>query len=58
VAEQFTRQKGSYVEVKDTVKAFKDILEVKYDHIPEDAFRLVGPIEDVLAAAKEMGVEV
>ncbi|MEW4220763.1 F0F1 ATP synthase subunit beta [Rossellomorea marisflavi] len=58
VAEQFTGQKGSYVEVKDTVKAFKDILDGKYDHIPEDAFRLVGPIEDVLAAAKEMGVEV
>jgi F-type H+/Na+-transporting ATPase subunit beta len=58
VAEQFTGQKGSYVQVKDTVQGFKDILEGKYDHIPEDAFRLVGPIEDVLAAAKEMGVEV
>ncbi|MFL8937733.1 F0F1 ATP synthase subunit beta [Rossellomorea oryzaecorticis] len=58
VAEQFTGQKGSYVEVKDTVKGFKDILAGKYDHIPEDAFRLVGPIEDVLKAAKEMGVEV
>ncbi|MGG3913974.1 F0F1 ATP synthase subunit beta [Bacillus sp. es.034] len=58
VAEQFTGQKGSYVEVKDTVKGFVDILAGKYDHIPEDAFRLVGPIEDVLAAAKEMGVEV
>ncbi|MGD6959223.1 F0F1 ATP synthase subunit beta [Rossellomorea aquimaris] len=58
VAEQFTGHKGSYVEVKDTVKGFKDILDGKYDHIPEDAFRLVGPIEDVLAAAKEMGVEV
>ncbi|TMU84038.1 F0F1 ATP synthase subunit beta [Bacillus sp. BHET2] len=58
VAEQFTGQKGSYVEVKDTVKGFVDILAGKYDHIPEDAFRLVGPIEDVLAAAKGMGVEV
>jgi F-type H+/Na+-transporting ATPase subunit beta len=58
VAEQFTGQKGSYVQVKDTVQGFKDILEGKYDHIPEDAFRLVGPIEDVLAAAKKMGVEV
>ncbi|MGR3766129.1 F0F1 ATP synthase subunit beta [Rossellomorea sp. NS-SX7] len=58
VAEQFTGQKGSYVEVKDTVSGFKDILAGKYDHIPEDAFRLVGPIEDVLKAAKEMGVEV
>jgi len=58
VAEQFTGQKGSYVPVKETVKGFKDILEGKYDHLPEDAFRLVGPIEDVLKQAKEMGVEV
>ncbi|MBM7585265.1 F-type H+-transporting ATPase subunit beta [Bacillus pakistanensis] len=58
VAEQFTGQKGSYVQVKDTVRAFKEILDGKYDHIPEDAFRLVGPIEDVLEAAKKMGVEV
>ncbi|WP_421382062.1 F0F1 ATP synthase subunit beta [Bacillus salacetis] len=58
VAEQFTGQKGSYVQVKDTVQDFKEILEGKYDHIPEDAFRLVGPMSDVLKAAKEMGVEV
>ncbi len=58
VAEQFTGQAGSYVQVKDTVQGFKDILAGKYDHIPEDAFRLVGPIEDVLEAAKQMGVEV
>ncbi|WP_335872983.1 F0F1 ATP synthase subunit beta [Bacillus sp. 2205SS5-2] len=58
VAEQFTGQKGSYVQVKDTVAAFKDILAGKYDHIPEDAFRLVGSIEAVLEAAKKMGVEV
>ncbi len=58
VAEQFTGQKGSYVPVKETVRGFKEILEGKYDHLPEDAFRLVGPIEDVLKQAKEMGVEV
>lgn len=58
VAEQFTGQKGSYVPVKDTVRGFKEVLEGKYDHLPEDAFRLVGPIEDVLKQAKEMGVEV
>ncbi|MBS4175430.1 F0F1 ATP synthase subunit beta [Bacillus sp. FJAT-49736] len=58
VAEQFTGQKGSYVPVKETVKGFKEVLEGKYDHLPEDAFRLVGPIEDVLKQAKEMGVEV
>lgn len=58
VAEQFTGQKGSYVAVKDTIQGFKEILEGKYDHLPEDAFRLVGPIEDVLEKAKEMGAEV
>ena len=58
VAEQFTGQKGSYVSVKRTVEDFKDILEGKYDHIPEDAFRLVGSMDDVLEKAKDMGVEV
>jgi F-type H+-transporting ATPase subunit beta len=58
VAEQFTGQPGSYVSVKDTVRSFKEILEGKYDHLPEDAFRLVGSIEDVIEKAKSMGVEV
>ncbi|MCM3764026.1 F0F1 ATP synthase subunit beta [Neobacillus niacini] len=58
VAEQFTGQPGSYVPVKETVRGFKEILEGKYDHLPEDAFRLVGRIEDVVEAAKRMGVEV
>ncbi|MFC7685815.1 F0F1 ATP synthase subunit beta [Ureibacillus sp. GCM10028918] len=58
VAEQFTGQKGSFVNVKDTVRSFKEILEGKYDHLPEDAFRLVGSIEEVVEKAKSMGVEV
>ncbi|MFF2753425.1 F0F1 ATP synthase subunit beta [Psychrobacillus sp. NPDC058041] len=58
VAEQFTGQKGSYVPVKETVQGFKQILEGKYDHLPEDAFRLVGRIEEVVEKAKSMGVEV
>jgi F-type H+-transporting ATPase subunit beta len=58
VAEQFTGQKGSYVPVQQTVQDFKAILDGKYDHIPEDAFRLVGGIEAVLEQAKGMGVEV
>ncbi|UTF80164.1 F0F1 ATP synthase subunit beta [Staphylococcus epidermidis] len=58
VAEQFTGQKGSYVPVKTTVADFRDILDGKYDHIPEDAFRLVGSMEDVIEKAKDMGVEV
>lgn len=58
VAEQFTGQKGSYVPVKTTVADFRDILDGKYDHIPEDTFRLVGSMEDVIEKAKDMGVEV
>ena len=58
VAEQFTGQPGSYVPVKDTVRSFKEILDGKHDHLPEDAFRLVGSIEEVVEKAKSMGVEV
>ncbi|BCU52842.1 F0F1 ATP synthase subunit beta [Staphylococcus auricularis] len=58
VAEQFTGQKGSYVPVSKTVEDFRAILDGKYDHIPEDAFRLCGGMEDVLENAKDMGVEV
>ncbi|MFC4713078.1 F0F1 ATP synthase subunit beta [Planococcus dechangensis] len=58
VAEQFTGQKGSYVPVQETIKGFQAILAGKYDHLPEDAFRLVGRIEEVIEKAKSMGVEV
>jgi F-type H+-transporting ATPase subunit beta len=55
VAEQFTGQKGSYVPVQETVKGFKEILDGKHDNLPEDAFRLVGRIEEVVEKAK--GIE-
>ena len=54
VAEQFTGQKGSYVPVAETIRGFKEILNGDYDDIPEDAFRLVGTIDDVLAKAKTL----
>ncbi|RZT21219.1 F0F1 ATP synthase subunit beta [Fictibacillus sp. BK138] len=54
VAEQFTGQKGSYVPVKDTVRGFKEILEGKYDDLPESAFHLVGSIEDAIEKAKTL----
>lgn len=54
VAEQFTGQKGTYVSVQDTVRGFKEILDGQHDDVPEDAFRLVGPIEDVVEKAKSM----
>ncbi|MFD0897689.1 F0F1 ATP synthase subunit beta [Loigolactobacillus binensis] len=55
VAEKFTGQPGSYVPVDQTVKGFKEILAGKYDDLPEDAFRGVGPIEEVVEKAKKMG---
>jgi F-type H+-transporting ATPase subunit beta len=54
VAEQFTGQKGSFVPVQETLRGFKEILEGKHDQLPEDAFRLVGSIDDVLEKAKKM----
>lgn len=54
VAEQFTGQVGSFVKVSDTVKGFKEILEGKYDDLPEDAFRLVGSISDAIKKAESM----
>jgi F-type H+-transporting ATPase subunit beta len=54
VAEQFTGQKGSYVPVAETVAGFREILDGKYDDLPEDAFRLVGRIEEVVEKAKGM----
>ena len=54
VVEQFTGVPGSYVPVEETVKGFKEILEGKYDDLPEDAFRSCGPIEDVVKKAEQM----
>lgn len=49
VAEQFTGRSGKYVKRADTVRSFKEILEGKYDHVPEGKFYMVGSIEEVLA---------
>ena len=54
VAEQFTGIKGKYVKIEDTVKSIKEILEGKHDHLPEQAFYMVGGIEEVVEKAKEM----
>lgn len=48
VAEQFTGREGRYVEIKDTVRGFRMILDGEVDHIPEQDFYMSGPIEDVL----------
>ncbi|OKL37586.1 F0F1 ATP synthase subunit beta [Domibacillus mangrovi] len=57
VAEQFTGQKGSYVPVQETVRGFKEILDGKHDNLPEDAFRLVGGIDEVVAKAQELSAK-
>jgi F-type H+-transporting ATPase subunit beta len=54
VAEQFTGLKGKYVDIKDTVKGFKEILEGKHDALPEQAFYMVGTIEEVVEKAKTL----
>ncbi len=54
VAETFTGSPGKYVELKDTIKGFRDLVDGKYDNIPEQAFYLVGTIEEALEKAKEM----
>ena len=54
VAAQFTGLEGKYVKIEDTVRSFKDIVEGKYDEIPEQAFYMVGTIEEVLEKADKM----
>ncbi|MBM6861114.1 F0F1 ATP synthase subunit beta, partial [Clostridium saudiense] len=54
VAEQFTGMIGRYVPVEESVRGFKEILEGKYDDVPEAAFLFVGSIEEVREKAKNM----
>jgi len=53
VAEQFTGSKGKYVPLQETIKSFKEVVEGKYDRLPEQAFYMVGGIEDVVEKAKK-----
>ena len=54
VAEVFTGSPGKYVSLQETLEGFKGILEGKYDHIPENAFYMVGNIQEVLQKAEDM----
>ena len=54
VAEVFTGSPGKYVTLQETLEGFKGILEGKYDHIPENAFYMVGNINEVLEKAEKM----
>ncbi|MCL0028728.1 F0F1 ATP synthase subunit beta [Dehalococcoidia bacterium] len=54
VAEVFTGQEGRYVSVSDTVRGFKEILDGQHDELPEQAFYMVGPIEEAVEKAERM----
>ena len=54
VASQFTGMEGKYVRVEDTIRGFKEILEGKCDHLPEQAFHNVGSIEEAIEKAKTL----
>jgi F-type H+-transporting ATPase subunit beta len=55
VAEVFTGSPGKFVSVKDTIKDFKAIVNGEYDHLPEQAFYMVGGIDEAVAKAEKMG---
>lgn len=57
VAEQFTGTPGKYVRLEDTIRNFRDLAEGKYDHLPEQAFYMVGTIEEAVDKAKKMNME-
>lgn len=57
VAEAFTGMPGKYVPVKETVRGFKEILEGRHDHLPENAFYMVGTIDEAVARAQALAKE-
>ncbi len=54
VAEQFTGSGGRYVKISETIKGFKEILDGKYDSLPEQAFYMIGTIEEAVEQAKNL----
>jgi F-type H+-transporting ATPase subunit beta len=54
VAEQFTGNPGKYVKLADTIRGFKEIVEGKHDDLPEQAFYMVGTIEEAVEKAKKL----
>ena len=57
VAAQFTGLDGKFVRLEDTIRGFKGLVDGEYDHLPEQAFYLVGSIEDAVAKAEQMAKE-
>jgi F-type H+-transporting ATPase subunit beta len=56
VAQQFTGLEGRYVKLEDTIRGFKELVEGKHDDIPEQAFYLVGTIEEAIEKAEKLKV--
>ena len=54
VAGQFTGREGKYCKLEDTIKGFKEIIEGKHDELPEQAFYMVGTIDEAIEAGKKM----
>ena len=54
VAEEFTGREGKYVRLEDTIKSFKSLVEGEYDHLPEQAFYMVGTIEEAVEKSKNL----
>jgi len=54
VAEVFTGSPGKYVSLKDTISGFQGILDGEYDHLPEQAFYMVGSIEEAIAKSEKL----
>jgi F-type H+-transporting ATPase subunit beta len=54
VAEVFTGSKGKYVPLKETIRGFKGIVDGDYDHLPEQAFYMVGSIDEAVEKAKKL----
>jgi len=54
VAEQFTGLEGRYVKLEDTIRGFKELVEGKYDDLPEQAFYMMGSIEEALERAEKL----
>ena len=57
VAEVFTGISGKYVQIEDTVKSFKAVVDGEYDHLPEQAFYMVGGIDEAVEKGKKLAAE-
>jgi len=57
VAEQFTNSPGKFVSLEDTIRSFKGIVAGEYDHLPEAAFYMVGPIEEAVEKAQKLAAD-